>query len=197
MLNHSYGKDRDDPLYRSAPSSAMHSRMTSGAGPCSSGTQRDNGEQFRDPRTSKASRIEARRSRSYKHDSSDSPSPAHSRASSIPATPTTPTALLDDPTLQRRRPLIPRRGLTASDDDDDADIDPSSSVRARKRKAFGVGGMITAPPVMCAADMSGRKEDEWDASQERRRLREIYEKDGYLSGPKPAWRTKVRRRKVM
>jgi hypothetical protein len=87
--------------------------------------------------------------------------------------------------------------MAASDEDDDADIDPSSSMRARKKKAFGIGGMISAPPVMCAADMSGRKKDEWDAAHERRRLREMYERDGWLSGPKPAWRTKVRRRKIM
>jgi hypothetical protein len=87
--------------------------------------------------------------------------------------------------------------MAASDEDDDADIDPSNSIRARKRKAFGVGGMISAPPVMCAADMSGRKKDEWDAAQERKRLREYYEREGWLQGSKPAWRTKVRRRKVL
>jgi hypothetical protein len=82
--------------------------------------------------------------------------------------------------------------MTASEDEDDADIDPSASVRARKLKAFGAGGTIGAPPVCTKEDA-----DRWDGAGERARLRAFYERERWLPGPEPAYRTKVRRRQVL
>lgn len=90
------------------------------------------------------------------------------------------------------RPLIPRRGLEASDESDIEDIDPTASMRERKRRAFGVSGLISSPPVCTTSD-----EDKWDGAEERRRMRESYEKQGWLGAPTPSLKTKGRRRRVI
>lgn len=78
-------------------------------------------------------------------------------------------------------------------DDSDADAeDPATSMRARKKCHFGTGGIISSPPVCNKGD-----EDQWDGAGERKRIREIYETEGWLHGMLPSFTTKRRRRRVI
>jgi hypothetical protein len=52
--------------------------------------------------------------------------------------------------------------------------------------------MISSPPVCCKRD-----EDQWDGAAERKRLRELYEQDGWLHGSMSSLSTKERRRRVI
>jgi hypothetical protein len=77
-------------------------------------------------------------------------------------------------------------------DSSDADDEDAISMKIRKKNAFGHGGTISSPPVCCKSD-----EDQWDGEGERKRMREIYEREGWLHGTLPSLTTKRRRRRVI
>lgn len=93
---------------------------------------------------------------------------------------------------KHHRQLVPRRGMEGSDSSDAEDIEPSTSMKERKKRAFGHGGTISSPPVCCKSD-----EDTWDGEAERRRMRDLYEEEGWLHTTLPGLTTKRRRRRVI
>lgn len=105
-----------------------------------------------------------------------------------------PDGAVSPQTRYRKTRLIPRRGLEnsdSSDGDEDRDISPTS-LRQSRRQAWGLVGTLTAPPVKKCEGQDWANGDE-----ERRRLREFYETEGWLPGPRAGHRSLIRRRKVM
>lgn len=88
--------------------------------------------------------------------------------------------------------LVPRRGMEASDASDDEADGQGWSISYKRKQVFGIAALIGSPPILQA------EQPDRDAGEtERRRMRDHYEREGWLPAPSPGHRLSKRRKRMM